>query len=145
MTTGLKKKIVLIGLVAVCIVLGVLCYKAWFAAFFITKFLSGRREDHQGIVRSIIIPWRSYQFHLHHWLIVLVVGGVFLAKGLYIVTPQVFYGVLAAAAFQGIYCYGDWYRIIKRKRILPVLERDLSPPSLCPDQTPEAGACPASG
>lgn len=145
MRSGIKKKIVLVGLVAVCIVLGVLCYKAWFAAFFITKFLSGRKEGHQGIVRSIIIPWRSYQLHMHHWLLVLVLGGIFLVKGFYIVTPQVFYGVLAAAAFQGIYCYGDWYRIIKRKRILPVLERDLSPPSFCPDQTPDAGVCTASG
>jgi len=145
MRSGIKKKVVLIGLVAVCIVLGVLCYKAWFATFLITKFLSGRREGHQGIVRSIIIPWRSYQLHLHHWLLVLMVGGIFLVKGFYIVTPQVFYGVLAAAAFQGVYCYGDWYRIIKRKRILPVLELDLSPPSICPDQTPETGVCPASG
>ncbi len=145
MRSGMKKKIVLIGLVAVCIVLGVLCYKAWFAAFFITKFLSGRRENHQGVVRSVIIPWRSYQLHLHHWLLALIVGGIFLVKGFYLMTPQVFYGVLAAAVFQGIYCYGDWYRIIKRKRILPVPERDLSPPSLCPDQTPDAGVCTASG
>ena len=145
MTSGLKKKMVLIGLVAVCIVLGVLCYKAWFIAFFITKFLSGRREGHQGVVRSIIIPWRSYQLHLHHWLIAVVVGGALLTKGVYIMTPEVFYGVLAAAVFQGIYCYGDWYRIVKRQTILPLLECDLSPPSLCPDQTPEAGVCPASG
>lgn len=144
MRGGIKKKVVLIGLVAVCIVLGVMCYKAWFAAFFITKFLSGRKEGRQGVVRSIIIPWRSYQLHLHHWLIAVVVGVALLAKGVYIMTPEVFYGVLAAAVFQGIYCYGDWHRIIKR-RILPDLECDLSPPSICPDQTPEAGVCPASG
>ncbi|MFU8796275.1 MAG: hypothetical protein ACNA7X_03130 [Dehalococcoidia bacterium] len=139
----MKKKIVLIGLVAVCIVLGVLCYKAWFAAFFITKFLSGRRAGHQGIVRSVIIPWRSYHLHMHHWLLALVVGGVFLAKGFYLVTPQIFYGVLAAAVFQGIYCYEDWHHIIKRKVVLPVLKCDL--PLLSPDETPEAGVCAASG
>jgi len=145
MRGGIKKKVVLIGLVAVCIVLGVLCYKAWFAAFFITKFLSGRKEGHQGIVRSIVIPWRSYHLHLHHWLLVLMVGGILLVKGFYIVTPQVFYGVIVAAVFQGIYCYGDWYRIVKRKSILSVGECDLSPASLCPDQTADAGVCPASG
>lgn len=145
MRSGMKKKIVLVGLVAVCIILGVLCYKAWFAAFFITKFLSGRREGHQGMVRSVIIPWRSYRLHLHHWLLALIVGGIFLVKGFYLMTPQVFYGVLAAAVFQGIYCYEDWYHILKRKAILPVLECDLSPPLLCPDQTPEAGVCPVSG
>jgi len=145
MKSGMRRKIVLICLVAVCIVLGVLCYKAWFAAFFVTKFLSGRREGHQGIVRSVIIPWRSYRLHLHHWLIALIVGGVLLTRGFYVVTPQVFYGVLAAAIFQGIYCYEDWYRIIKRKVILPVLECDVAPSFLCPDETPDADPCPASG
>ena len=145
MTSGLKKKMVLIGVVAVCIVLGVMCYKAWFIAFFITKVLSGRKEGHQGVVRSIIISWRSYQLHLHHWLIAVVVGGALLAKGFYIMTPEVFYGVLAAAVFQGIYCYGDWHRIIKRRRILPDLERDLSPESIYPEQAPASGVCPVSG
>ena len=145
MTRGLKKKMVLIGVVAVCIVLGVVCYKAWFIAFFITKFLSGRKEGRQGVVRSIIIPWRSYQLHLHHWLIAVVVGGALLAKGFYIMTPEVFYGVLAGAVFQGIYCYGDWHRIIKRRRILPDLECDLSPESIYPEQTREAGVCFVSG
>lgn len=112
---GMKKKVVLIGLVAVCIVLGVLCYKTWFIAFFITKFLSGRRDGKQGIVRSIVIPWRSYRLHLHHWLLALVLGGVFMVKGFYVVTPEIFYGFLSAAIFQGIYCYRDWYQIIRKK------------------------------
>ncbi len=119
----MKKKIVLISLIAAFIVLGILCYKAWFVTFFVTRFLSGRREGKQGIVRSIIIPWRDYRLHLHHWFLVLIAGGVFVVKGFYIVTPEVFYGCLSAAAFQGIYCYGDWYRMIKRESIMPALEQ----------------------
>jgi len=118
----MRKKIVLIGLVAAFIVLGVLCYKTWFAAFFVTKLLSGRKEGRQGIVRSIIIPWRDYRFHLHHWFVALVVGGAFLVRGFHIVTPEVFYGFVSAVIFQGVYCYGDWYRIIRRKAALPTLE-----------------------
>jgi hypothetical protein len=123
---GMKKKIVLISLITVCILTGLLCYKTWFAAFFITKLLSGRAEGKQGIVRSIVIPWRDYRLHLHHWLLALALGIVFVVRGFYVVTPEVFYGFLSAAVFQGIYCYGDWYRIVKRKRILPSLEEELA-------------------
>jgi hypothetical protein len=119
---GMRKKIALIGLIAVLIFLGIFCYKTWFIAFAVTKYLSGRTEGKQGIVKSIIIPWRNYQLHLHHWLLALIVGGVFLVRGFYILTPEVFYGSLSAIIFQGIYCYEDWYRIIKRKNILPALE-----------------------
>jgi hypothetical protein len=117
----MRKKIVLIGLIAVFIFLGIFCYKTWFVAFAVTKFLSGRTEGKQGIVRSIIIPWRNYQLHLHHWLIALIIGMAFLVKSSYIVTPEVFYGSLSAIIFQGIYCYQDWYRIIKKKNTLPAL------------------------
>jgi hypothetical protein len=119
---GIRKKIDLIGLIAVLIFLGIFCYKTWFIAFAVTKYLSGRTEGKQGIVKSIIIPWRNYQLHLHHWLLALIAGGVFLVRGFYILTPEVFYGFLSAIIFQGIYCYEDWYRIIKRKNILPALE-----------------------
>ena len=118
----MKKKIVLIGLIAAFMFLGIICYKAWFAAFFVTKFLSGRTEGKQGIIRSITIPWRDYRLHLHHWFLVLIVGSVFLAKGFYVLTPEVFYACLSAAVFQGIYCYGDWYQIVKRESIMPALE-----------------------
>ena len=118
---GMRKKIVLIGLIAVFIFLGIFCYKTWFVAFAVTKFLSGRTEGKQGIVRSIIIPWRNYQLHLHHWLIALIIGMAFLVRSSYIVTPEVFYGSLSAIIFQGIYCYQDWYRIIKKKNTLPDL------------------------
>jgi len=118
----MRRKIVLIGLVAVFIFLGVFCYKTWFAAFFITKFLSGRTEGAQGVIRSIVIPWREYRLHLHHWFLALVVGGAFLARGLYVLTPEVFYGFVSAVIFQGVYCYEDWYRIIRRRATLPALE-----------------------
>lgn len=111
----MKKKLVLICLVATCIVLGVFCYKAWLVSFVVAKFLSGRKEGRQGIVRSVVIPWRSYQLHLHHWLLALIVCGVFLARGTYFFSPEVSYGVLSAAIFQGIYCYKDWHRVVIRK------------------------------
>lgn len=141
----MKKKVVLISLVAVCIILGVLCYKTLLIAFFITKLLSGRKDGKQGIVRSIVIPWRSYRLHLHHWLLALIMGGVFLVKGFYIVTPEVFYGFLSAAIFQGIYCYGDWYRIIRKKEraaasgALAAMSSALLQPSIGSGHVPAPG------
>ncbi|GEM_PF-854508 len=142
----MKKKLVLISMIAVCVVLGVLCYKAWLIAFVATKFLSGRTEGRQGIVRSIIIPWRSYRLHLHHWLLALMVGGVFAFRGIYIVTPEVFLGVFSAAIFQGIYCYGDWHRIIMKKgqaarsQALAAVNSALSPASMEGGHVPAPGA-----
>jgi hypothetical protein len=123
----MRKKITLISLIAVFIFLGIFSYKTWFVAFVATKYLSGRTDGKQGIVRSIIIPcWRNYQLHLHHWFLALIVGGVFVVKGFCILTPEVFYGALSAIVFQGIYCYEDWYRIIKRKNVLPTLAQPMS-------------------
>jgi len=123
---GMRKKIVLISLIAGFLFLGVLCYKSWIIAFVITKYLSRRTDDKQGIIRSMIIPWRNYQLHLHHWFLALIIGGVFVVKSFYILAPEISYGVLSAIIFQGIYCYEDWYRIIKRKNVLPILEQRMS-------------------
>jgi len=122
----MRKKIVLISMIAGFLLLGILCYKSWFAAFAVTKYLSGRTDGRQGIIKSIIIPWGNYQLHLHHWFLALIVGGVFAVKGSFILTPEVFYGTLSAIIFQGIYCYEDWYRIIKRKGALPTLAQQMS-------------------
>jgi hypothetical protein len=126
MCGGMRKKIILISVTAVFIFLGIFSYQTWFAVFVGTKLLSGRRDGKQGIARSIIIPWRNYRLHLHHWLLALIIGGVLALKGLCFPTPEIFYGGLSAVVFQGIYCYEDWHRIIKRKKVLPTLAQPLS-------------------
>ena len=122
----MRKKIFLISLIVGFLFFGLLCYKSWIIAFVITKYLSGRTDGKEGIVRSIIIPWRNYQLHLHHWFLALVIGGVFVVRGFYILAPEVSYGFLSAVIFQGIYCYKDWYRIIKRETIRPTLAQQMS-------------------
>ena len=123
---GGRKKIVLISLVAVFMFLGVFCYKTWLIAFVITRCLSGRTDGKQGIVRSIVLPWRSYRIHLHHWFLALILGGVFAINGFYILPPEVFYASVSAIVFQGIFCYGDWYRIIAKRGVLPAFEPHIS-------------------
>ena len=122
----MRKKIILISLIAVPIFLGIFSYQTWFAAFLVTKYLAGRADGKQGIARSLIISWRNHQLHLHHWLVALIVGGILAAKGFYIVTPEGFYGVVSAVVFQGIYCYKDWYRVIRRRNVLPTSAQPMS-------------------
>ena len=122
----MRKKSILIALIAVPIFLGIFSYQTWFAAFLATKYLAGRTDGEQGVARSLIIPWRDYRIHLHHWLVTLIVGGILLVRGFYIVTPEAFYGVVSAVVFQGIYCYKDWYRIITRRRVLSTLSQPVS-------------------
>ena len=121
----MRKKILLISLIVILFLLGILCYKSWIAGFIITKYLSGREDSKQGIVRSIIIPWRNYKFHLHHWIIFLIGGAICVLKGFYILTPEVFYGLISGAIFQGIYCYGNWYRIFMKSRRMTQTSRGI--------------------
>jgi hypothetical protein len=122
----MRKKSILIALIAVPIFLGIFSYQTWFATFLATKYLAGRTDGEQGIARSLIIPWRDYRIHLHHWLVTLIVGGILLVRGFYIVTPEAFYGVVSAVVFQGIYCYKDWYRIITRRKVLSTSSQLMS-------------------
>jgi len=122
----MRKKVILISLIAVPIFLGIFSFETWVAAFLATKYLSGRTDGEQGIARSLIIPWRNHQIHLHHWLAALIVGGILAARDFYILTPGAFYGVVSAVVFQGIYCYKDWYRIIRRRNVLPTSPQPMS-------------------
>jgi hypothetical protein len=53
--SGMRKKVILIGLVAVPIFLGIFSYGTWFAAFPAAKYLASRTDGEQGIARSLII------------------------------------------------------------------------------------------
>lgn len=110
----MRKKIVLISLVFALLLLGIISYKGWAVGFVVTRYLSGRKDGKRGIVRSIIISWRNYRLHLHHWFISTVGAGICAVKGFSILAPDVFYGFLSAVIFQGIYCYRDWHRIIMK-------------------------------
>jgi len=68
-----------------------------------------------GIVKSIIFPIKSYQFHLHHWFLAILILIICVVNGVYLVTPQLFYGSMCGLAIQGIFCYDDWFRLIKKK------------------------------
>ena len=110
-----RKEFILISLLPAGYAFGYIFYLSWAAGFVISKYCGGKKDGRQGRVRSIIIPWRAWELHLHHWFVCSVLAVVSVAKGFSVITPELFYGFLGGLVFQGIFCYGDWHRIIKRK------------------------------
>jgi len=127
---AVKRRKVALGLLVLAIILlgylsFYLTYVAWLVGFVMAKFGSGKKEGRPGRVKSIVIPWRNYEFHLHHWVLAALIGIIcFLIEGFPPVRPELFYGFLGGLIFQGVYCYGDWYRIIKSKPCLATIDNE---------------------
>ncbi len=116
----MKRRKAILGLmVLIAIVLGYLSYYlfyvSWLAGFVTAKHGGGKQEGKPGRIKSIVISWGKYQLHLHHWVLASLTSVICALKGIYIITPELFYGFLGGLIFQGIYCYSDCHRIIKLK------------------------------
>lgn len=112
----MKKKLVTILLtIAASIVLGYLFLLSWLLGFLTTKHVAGKSVGERGKVRSIIIPFRGWGIHLHHWLYSLCLIGFSSASGIHFLTPTITYGLLGGLVFQGVYCYSDWHIILLRR------------------------------
>ncbi|NQT73377.1 MAG: hypothetical protein HQ553_11520 [Chloroflexi bacterium] len=84
--------------------------------FLIAKYSGGDQEGIQGRVRSIILPLGKFKLHLHHWIIFILAMFAGLAKSIFIyIPPEMFYGLLGGLAWQGVYSYGDWHKVIYRR------------------------------
>ena len=112
----MKKKLVSIFLtIAASIMLGYLFLLSWLLGFLATKHVAGKSVGERGKVRSIIIPFRGWAIHLHHWLYSLCLIGFSSATGTHFLTPAITYGLLGGLVFQGIYCYSDWHIILNSR------------------------------
>ncbi len=116
------KKLVLLGLLPVGLTMGYLFYLGCAAGFAICKFCGGAEAGIQGRVRSIIIPLSGYEIHLHHWLLSVIATVTSAVQGFFLIAPGLFYGVLGGLILQGVLCYGDWHRIIRKRCLAPALE-----------------------
>jgi hypothetical protein len=108
----MKKKFVTILITIVAgIWLGYLFLLTCLLGFLASKYVAGGTSGEKGRIGSIIIPFRRWAIHLHHWLYSLGLMGLSSAIGLYLLSPTVTYGLLGGSVFQGIYCYNDWHII----------------------------------
>lgn len=119
---AMRKKLVLIGLLPVGLGLGYLFYFGCAAGFALCKFCGGTESGIQGRVRSIIIPMHTHELHLHHWLLSAVATATSAIQGFSLIAPGLFYGVLGGLILQGILCYDDWHRIVRRRILCAELE-----------------------
>jgi len=110
-----RKVLGLVSVVAAGATVGYVFVLSWVLGHLAGKFGGGKAEGVPGRVKSIILPIGRWKLHLHHWICSLGLMGIVSSMGIYLFGPQVTYGFLGGLAFQGIYCYSDWYRIIKRE------------------------------
>lgn len=97
------------------IIFGYLFALAWLLGLLASRLVAGKSSGDKGRLNSVIIPFRRWRIHLHHWLYALFLVGLSSAFGLYFLSPAVTFGLLAGTMFQGIYYYDDW-RVIVLKR-----------------------------
>ena len=121
----MKKKIAcILVLQAVSICIGYLFFISCLLSFLITKCIAGKASGEQGIIRSILIPLGRHKIHVHHWLISAGLISLSVTTNICLGTPAIFYGALGGLVFQGVYCYGDWHKILVARR--HETERDIA-------------------
>jgi len=107
-----RKLIAILSTIVVGIMLGYLFLLSLLLGFLASKYAAGKSAGERGKVRSIIIPFRRWNIHLHHWLYAACLLVCFYANGIYLLTPVITYGFLSGFVFQGIYCYCDWQKVV---------------------------------
>ena len=122
-----RRKILLISVILVAALLISFSYYIWCIGcalgYVAGRLTGGKNAGVRGRVKSIILPISKYQLHLHHWFLAVVTLIICIVTGFYVITPQLFYGGMCGLAIQGIFCYDDWFRLIKKKiypKSLPV-------------------------
>ncbi len=113
----MKKKLITILLTIVAsIALGYLFLLSWLLGFLVGKYMAGKSAGERGKIISLVIPFRRWKIHLHHWLYALGLIGLSSTTGMHFLTPTVTFGLLGGLVFQGIYCYNDWHVVLIRRR-----------------------------
>ncbi len=107
-----RRLIAILSTMAASIMFGYLFPLSWLLDLLASRYVAGESVGKGGKVRSIIITYRKWTIHLHHWLYSLWLIGLSSATGIHFLTPTITYGLLSVIAFQGIYFYSDWHVIL---------------------------------
>jgi len=79
--------------------------------FFLAYLFSGKKSGQKGILKPLIIFTKKYNFHIHHWIISVIILIILIAFKYY---DWFFYGILIGIFIQGL-TYKDFYKIISNK------------------------------
>ncbi len=118
-----KKLVIILSTIVASIAFGYLFFLSWLLGFLASKYVAGKSSGERGKARSIIIPFRRWKIHLHHWISSLCLIGISSTIGIHFLTPAITFGLLGGLAFQGIYCYSDWHVILISRRKTIARER----------------------
>jgi hypothetical protein len=109
----MKRKLpVIISAITLVFMVGYLFALSLLLGLLASKLLAGKATGEKGKIRSIIIPFRKWRIHIHHWLYSLWLIGISFVTGFHFLSPIITYGFLGGSTFQGIYFYGDWHVIL---------------------------------
>ena len=113
----MKRKLVsILSTIVPTITLGPLFILSWLLGLLASSYVAGDATGKQGKVRLIIVPFRKWGIHLHHWVYSLCLISLSLVTGIHFLSPTVTYGVLGGITFQGVYYYSDWHVVLIRKQ-----------------------------
>ena len=112
----MKRKVLsTISMIGASLAMGPVFVFSWIIGAIAGRLGGGKSVGAPGKVKSIVIPLGKWKLHLHHWLCSLGLISISSVYGVYLLNPHVTYGLLGGLAFQGIYSYSDWYKIIKSR------------------------------
>jgi len=111
-----KKLAAILSIIVASIALGYLFFLSWLLGFLASRYVAGKSVGERGRVGSIVIPFKRWGIHLHHWLYSLGLISLSSTTGIYFLTPTITCGLLGGLVFQGIYCYSDWQVILISRR-----------------------------
>ena len=106
---------ILLTIAATITMIGHLFALSLLTGFLASKYTAGKSTGERGKIRSLVIPFRKWGFHIHHWLYSICLTVLSLTTGIYILTPAITCGLLGGLFFQGIYCYSDWHVILIKR------------------------------
>ena len=112
----MKTKITAIATALVAALLfGYLFVLSLLMGFVASRFIAGKSTGEKGRFNSIMVPFRKWRIHIHHWLYSLWLISISLVTGMYFIAPAITFGTLGGVTFQGIYCYRDWHIIMVKR------------------------------
>jgi hypothetical protein len=95
-------------------------YTGGILGYFSGEFFAGEEVNKIGKIPSLLFNFGNWQFHLHHWLVALI---LLLSLWLSLAKKNklnpffklFLFGYLSGLIFQGILSYSDWNKILIRQ------------------------------